>query len=279
MPRKQPQTPTDPREAQIVEDMTLDAMDYIFGKGADKITELLGTSTNTSQTMATVVYKAVRSAAERRKVTAQVNMDMDMMLGVTTAAVDMVAELAGASGQIMQGSNVDQLKHDTLLRTVVLHGEQLERTPEQKEQAMTDLRDYMSDSGAQNALDYVNRRASAEGLNPKDMERAGNEAFFGTQTPSKDALAGGIKRGLMQQAGMPEPPAAPPEVNGQPAPSATDAPPPPPQEQGIMGQGDMPPAQAPDPLPTGPGIAPAPGGPPPPQDPNAEIAPAPGRVQ
>lgn len=276
MPAKQQTTPVDPREAELVEDMTLDVMDYIYGKGADKIVEFLSSSVNTSQTMATVVYKAVRSAAEKRKASAQVEMDMDMMLGVTTAAVDMVAEVAQASGQIMQGSNVQQLKEDTLLRTVVLHGEQLERTPEQREMAMRDLRDYMSDDGAQKALNYVNRRAQTEGLNPKDMERAGNEAFFGTQTPSKDALGAGIKRGLMQKHGMPEPPPPPPEADGVPVPSATDAPP---QEPGIMGQGEMLPAQAPNPLPTGSGIAPAPGGFPPLEDPNAEIAPAPGGMQ
>ena len=277
MPRKQKDnTPVDPREAELVEDMTLDCMDYIYGKGADAIVKALSESTDTSKTLGTIVYKAVSSSAHQRKATAQVAMDMDMMMGVTTACIDMSIEVAQAAGQVMEGSNVQQLKEDVLLKTVVMHGEQLERTPEQREMAMTDLRDYSSDNGAQKALDYVNRRASAEGLNPKDMERAGNEAFFGTQTPTRDALSAGIDRGLMQKHGLPEPPAAPPEANGEVVPSATDAPP---QEQGLMDQGDMVPPQAPDPLPTGPGIAPAPGGFPPPQDPNAEIAPAPGGIQ
>ena len=277
MPRKQKDnTPVDPREAELVEDMTLDCMDYIYGKGADAIVKALSESTDTSKTMATIVYKAVSSSAHQRKATATVAMDMDMMMGVTTACIDMSLEVAQAAGQVMEGSNVQQLKEDVLLKTVVMHGEQLERTPEQKEMAMADLRDYTVSPGYQNALNYVNKRASNEGLNPKDMERAGNEAFFGTQTPTKDALSAGIDRGLMEKHGMPEPPPPAPEANGEMVPSATDAPP---QEQGLMGQEEMVPPQPPNPLPTGPGIAPVPGGPPPPQDPSAEIAPAPGRVQ
>lgn len=193
------QLPPDPREAELVEDMILDAMEYIHGKGAESINGLLSKSTDTAKTMSTIAYKIVRSVAEKHKATAQIEMDMDMMMGVTTETIDMITEVAEAGSQFMPGTNVEQLKEDTLLRVSVLHGQQLEGTEgfaeDMQVQAATDLRDYMSDGGTQKAFDYVNDRAKTEGLNPNDMMRAGNEAVFGTRTPLEDAM----KQGLMGQ--------------------------------------------------------------------------------
>ena len=189
----------DPREAELVEDMILDSMDYIFGKGSEAILEMMESSTDTSQSIATAAYKVVRSTAEKHKATAQVEMDMDMMLGVATECIDMVTEVAETSNQIIKGVNVQQIKEDALLKLTTLHGQQMEGeegfTEEQQQMAATDLRDYMSDGGTQKGFDYVNKRATAEGLNPNDMMRAGNEAVFGTKEPVADAVA----KGLMEQ--------------------------------------------------------------------------------
>ena len=87
------------------------------------------------------------------------------------------------------------------MSTVVMHGSMLERTPDQRQRAMTDLRDYLADDGTQKAFDYVNMRASKEGLNPKDMERIGNHMLWGSVQPVRDTLKAGVKQGLMDQAG------------------------------------------------------------------------------
>jgi hypothetical protein len=190
----------DPREADLVETMILDSMEYIHGKGFEPIVKQLKTSTDTQATMAAIAYKTVRGVAEKNKATARVDMDMDMLMGVTTECIDMVTEVAQAAGQVEPGSNVQQLKEDVLLKVTVLHGEQMQdengQFPiEMKQAAAADLRDYMSDAGAQKAMDYVNNRAKAEGVNPQDMIRAGNEAVFGSKNP----LAEGVNRGLMAQ--------------------------------------------------------------------------------
>ena len=188
----------DSREAELVEKMVLDSMEYIHVTGTKNIVEELNSSTDTTATMAAIAYKCVRGVAENNKATAQVDMDMDMMMGVTTECIDMVTEVAEATGQIQSGMNVEQMKEDTLLKVSVLHGEQLgdengEFPEEMKVAAATDMRDYIDSPGAQEAFDYANTRAKAEGLNPEDMKRAGNEMAFGSKNP----LAEGIDRGLM----------------------------------------------------------------------------------
>ena len=115
----------DPREAELVENMILDAMEYIHGVGSEVIVQELRNSTDTAATMAAIVYKTVRGVAENNQATARVEMDMDMMMGVTTETIDMVVEVARAAQQILPGSNEQQLKEDVLLRTTILHGEQL----------------------------------------------------------------------------------------------------------------------------------------------------------
>ena len=256
---KQDNTRPDPREAELVETMTLDLMDWMTGKAAKQIVKKVRESTNQSATMAAITYKGVKSVATKNARGAIVEMDIDMLMGVATEGIDMLTEIVEASGQIQPGSNVDRLKEDTLLKLTVMHGETIEQSPENRQAAATDLRDYMSDGGTQKAFDYMNARAAEEGINPQDMMRAGNEAVFSSRKPLED----GIKKGLMTQAadsaGPPPPQAAP--AAGPPA------------EQGLMDR--QPPPDQPYPLPTGEGIAPNPNNPPPPQAPNAELAPPP----
>lgn len=252
----------DPREAELVENMRLDVMDYIFGRGSASIVKTLKNSTNTPLSMATIAYKAVRGAAIDRKANATVDMDMDMMMGVTTDAIDMLTEVAQAANQILPGQNVQQLKEDTLLRTITLHGEQLEKeggdkgfSPEMQEAAATDLRDYMSDGGTQKAFDYINNRAKNEGLNPYDMMRAGNEQALGARKP----IAAEIKKGLMGNAvDERTQPLTPPEDVGMGG-----------GDQPLMGDpGQRTPEQQPA-MPRGEGLVPSGTGLPPMGDPNA----------
>ena len=104
----------------------------------------------------------------------------------------MITEVAKTGDQLVKGVNVQQIKEDALLKLTALHGQQIEGeegfTTEQQEAAAIDMRDYMSDGGTQKAFDYVNKRATAEGLNPNDMMRSGNEAVFGTKEPVADAV-------------------------------------------------------------------------------------------
>jgi hypothetical protein len=203
-------TSPDPREAEVVEAMILDSMEYIHGKGFEPIVKELKTAADPAATMATIAYKCVRGVAEKNKATAQVDMDMDMMMGVTTECIDMVVEVAEAANEIPRGTNVEQLKQDTLLRVTALHGDTLEQaeggfTDDMKLSAQADMRDYIDSPGAQKALDYVNERAAAEGLNPNAMMRQGQEmliekdAIVGVNLPRRTPVAEGVQQGLMQQ--------------------------------------------------------------------------------
>jgi hypothetical protein len=252
---KQLETPIDPREAELVDNMIMDVMEYIHGKGSNEIVKALENSTDTAATMSAIAYKVVKGVADKRVKSAQVEMDMDMMMGVATEAIDMVTEVAEAAKQITTGANVTQLKEDTLLRMVALHGEQLEGekgfSAEMKQAAATDLRDYMSDGGTQKAFDYVNTRAKAEGLNPQDMMRAGNEAALGKKNPIAESVTEALKPkepGLMDGAPMGSDQGPPPDR--------------PPEEPGLMDQGTVPPPNMPNPLPTGQGIVENPNVPP-----------------
>lgn len=211
MAKPQPQQ-TDPREAEMVEDMRLDVMDYIFGRASDGVRKTLTESTNTSASIGAIAYKATAIAAEKAQETAQVEMDMDMMLGVVTDAIDMTVEVAEAAQVLPKGSDLARIREDSLLQATVIHGQTLENSgtqkgfsEEQKMQAQADMRDYMSDGGTQKAFDYVNARAKSEGMNPYDMMRAGNEAALGNKHPLQD----GITKGLMSQQPMQNPPELP----------------------------------------------------------------------
>ena len=255
--RAHPPIQNDPREAELVEAMIMDSMEYIHGKGSQEIVKALETSIDAADVAAAIAYKVVKGVADKNAGMARIEMDMDMLMGVATEAIDRVGEVAEAAGQIIPGTNTDQFREDTLLRLTVLHGEQLEGeegfTPEQKRAASTDLRDYMSDGGTQKAFDYINGRAKSEGLNPQDMMRAGNEAALGSKNPLSDAITDSLK----EQTGLMASPAA-----AQPGQVPNSGP-------GLMGGApDMP-----NPLPTGPGIAQPPGQYPPQEDPNAALLP------
>lgn len=299
--KREEQTPVDPREAEVVENMKLDVMDYLYGRGFDGVVESLSSTTDTTAAMATIAYRAVRGAAEKNKATAQVEMDMDMMLGVATEAIDMITEVAQASDQLVPGANTMRIKEDALLKMTALHGEQMtaegKLTPEVKEQARTDMRDYMNSPGVDKAFAYVNDRASAEGVNPNDMIRAGNELVIGQRRPLQVA----VKQGLMgqqmalgnmrgaerdAQAALDAQPTEVPE-GANPARDAYGgimdqgrSPPPPmgsnhapmPERYKVGGQprtGPLP--QMPDPMPTGEALIPS--GLPPAEDPNAALIP------
>lgn len=258
--------PVDPRETELFDKMVLDTMEYIHGVATEEIVKVLENSVDTVRSMATIAYKAVRGVAEKNQATAQIEMDMDMMMGLTAETIEMVEEIVVASGQMPQGANSEQMRQDTMLRVAVLHGEQLESagfTDEQRQMAETDLRDYMSDAGMDKAFNYINDRAKSEGVNPEDMKRAGNEMVFGSRRPIHEAIKIGLGKQtapLMTGASMKAAPMSPEEVPPLP-PEPTQEPAP------LMGS----PPQPPNPLPTGEGLVPS--GLPPAAAPNEEIAP------
>jgi len=226
MPRQVEGTPpVDPREQELFDTMVMDVMEYIHGVGSEQIEKLLRDSTDTRQTMANIAYKAVRGVMDKNAKTATIEMDMDIVLGLTTEAIDMVEEFGVAANQVMDGTNITQLKEDVLLKVAVLHGEQLEAagfTEEQKQIAATDMRDYMADKGINKAFDYVNSRAMAEGMNPNDMMRAGNEAALGARRPLADAMEAAAKHKVADSPLMSAAAGLPPEPSYGPSGPAVD---------------------------------------------------------
>ena len=195
---KRAEAPHDPRETELFDTLVMDSMEYVHGIATEEIVKILENSTDTTRSIATIVYKSVRGVAEKNQASAQIEMDMDMMMGLTAETIEMVGEIAEAAGQVPKGINTEQMRHDAMLRVAVLHGEQLEAegfTDEQRRAAETDLRDYMMDEGMDKAFTYVNDRAKSEGTNPADMKRVGNEMVYGSRRPLTDA----VKFGLDQQ--------------------------------------------------------------------------------
>jgi len=189
--------PPDAREAELVENMVLDAMEYVHGRGTDNILRVLRETEGTAHTVAEAAYRVVKRVAKKNEATARVAMDMDMMLGVATETIDMVVEVAQAANTLNPGANLQSLKGDALLGMSVMHGTALGApTTDQKAQAATDMRDYMADEGTRKAFDYVASRANEQGLNVNDMVRAGNQLLYGSRTPVEDRLKAGITEGL-----------------------------------------------------------------------------------
>lgn len=283
MAEKNKPQPIDSREAELVEEMRLDVMDWIHGKASEGIVKSYKESTDTALTTGALAYKATKIAATNQQRFARAEMDMDMMLGVVTEAIDMLTEVAETAKVIPPGTDMTRLREDSLLRATTIHGETLENTgpqkgfsPDQKAAAQADLRDYMSDGGTQKAFDYVNRRAHADGQNPYDMMRAGNEAVFGAKHPLRD----GIKKGLMDTTPRPLPANANTDRGGAVDPALVDDMATRQSDLAFSAQDNgptplMPPPDMPRKLPAGEGISPNPDNPPTTRPgPDNELAPA-----
>ena len=121
---------------------------------------------------------------------------MDMAMGLATGIIDMLMEIQERINPGMsENTNTQRLREDTLLKTTMLHGEQMGDAPETKEEAQSMLRGLMEDGTVDRAFGYVNRRANEEGLNVDDMMRRGNEMLTGQRRP----VTGAIEEALMPQ--------------------------------------------------------------------------------
>jgi len=193
---EQPNNVGAPPQAQrdLLDQMVAEAVDYIHGKARTQVVEQLRNSTNTSETIAAITYKVSRGIIERHKQDGMaMDIGMDFAVGLAAEIIDMQIEMMERINPgFAENSNMQRVREDAMMRAITLHGEQVEDTPENREEASVMLRGMMQDGTADKAFGYVNNRADQDGLNVDDMMRRGNEQTTGQRKP----LTGAIRAGL-----------------------------------------------------------------------------------
>lgn len=189
--QKDPAYPMGDEMQDQLDQLIAEAIDYIHGKGRDAIIEQLDNSDDTSGTMAAITYKVSKALLERHKKDRSLDITMDLAMGLATEVIDMQVEmLERMNPGLTNNTNVNRLREDALLKTTIMHGEQLEKEggPSLKDDARVMLADFIRDGTADNAFQYVNKRANQEGLNVDDMMRKGNEMLTGKRRPIAAAV-------------------------------------------------------------------------------------------
>ena len=187
---------------EILNQLVAEAVDYIHGKARDQVVHQLGNAKDTSQTMAGIAYKASEGILKKHKKRG-FDVDMALAMGLATEIIDMELEMLERISPDVANSNQQQLREDTLLRTMLIHAEKVqEENPDAKEDAMVMMRSFIEDGSTDQAFEYVNKRAAREGINIDDMKRAGNEMAMSTVGGGKRPVAAGVEQAM--QGGPPE---------------------------------------------------------------------------
>ena len=187
------------QQQEFISQLTAEAVEYLHGRARKDVVRKLTQSTNTPETMGAITYKLARGLLEKhKKAGMSMELDMGVAMGVATEIIDMQVEMLERVAPDKLG-DPQKTREDALLRTMLLHAEQLGDDPAAKEEAQQMLRGFMQDGTVDQAFGYVNQRAAQEGVSVDDMMLAGNklaaQAVGGGQKP----LAQGVQQGLMNQ--------------------------------------------------------------------------------
>lgn len=194
---QQPPVAMEGPTGELLTQLIAEAVDYIHGKAREQVIEKLTASQNTSETISAITYKLTRGLLEKHKEQGMaMDIEMDLAMGLATEVIDMQMEILERIKPDL-GPQAQKIREDALLRTMMIHAEQMEGNPDAKADAETMLRGFIQDGTADTAFGYMNKRAAQEGLSTEDMIRTGNKAVEqmvgGGQTP----VAAGVQQGLM----------------------------------------------------------------------------------
>jgi len=229
-------------DQMFIDQMTAEATMYIFDSARQEVLDAIINTENTAEAIGATTYKVTKGLLEKhKKVGLSLGADMSHAVALGTEVTDMLVDMVQAA-QPNAILNPDKLREESLMRTTVMHGEDVEKIgdPEAKEEAQVMYASMMQDGTVDQAMGYVNSRASDLGLNTNDMMRTGVEQgskFAEDTAAAKDPLKEGIAKGIHNMSLPGEEPAAlAPEQAAAPA------------EQPIMAEAQAPAPPSADPM-------------------------------
>ena len=171
---------------QLVDSLITQVEQHIHGQAREDILARLSENP-TADTMAEVTHTTImemdRQAADRGA-----PLDIDVLMGVATETIDMLIEILEAMGVKV---NVEEMREETLLKTVMLHMKHVEGDPEQKAAAEELLIALSADGTMEQSMMHINKKADAS---TEQMAAAGAQMA----SPQPKPVAAGVRQGLMQ---------------------------------------------------------------------------------
>ena len=164
--------------------------DYLHGDARDQVAQsLAGAGDKLAETMASITYQVVTQVAEQAS--GEMDLEIDMLLGVATETIDFLIEIAQAVGAPV--GDLDDLRGRVLMLTVQAHMAKVQDDPEEVAAAKELLAQMMEDGTFDQGMAYVNSKIQAEGLDPANIQAQGVRMA----QPQPDPLAAGVRQGLM----------------------------------------------------------------------------------
>ena len=195
----------DSEQGQFVDQLTAEAIEYIHGTAKDEVLSAVTDTDNTGAAIGATTYKITAGLLDKHKKEGMaMDIEMDVVMGVATEVIDMLAEILEATQPDAIG-NGQKLREDALLQAMMMHTEKFEGDDRAKEEAEVMLRGMVQDGTADKAFNYVNKRAAEEGVNTNDMQRQGNTLLADSgysqnrNAQQERPVAAGVRQGLMEQ--------------------------------------------------------------------------------
>ena len=171
---------------ELVNSLVTQVEQHIHGPAREQILAQLSENP-TADTMAEITHSTImamdQQAAERGA-----PLDIDVLMGVATETIDMLIEILEAMGAEV---NPDEMREETLLKTVMLHMKEVEGDPEQQAAAQELLAVLGADGTLEQSMDHINQKASAS---KEEMQMVGQQMA----APQPKPVAAGVRQGLMQ---------------------------------------------------------------------------------
>jgi hypothetical protein len=184
-------------EQGFLSQLIAEAVEYLHGRARKQVVRQLTAADNLSETMSAITYKLARGLLEKHKKQGMsMDIDMGLAMGLATEVIDMQIEMVERVAPERLGTDPQKLREDTLLRTMMMHAEQLKDDPAAQEEAQQLLRAFMQDGSADQAFSYVNQRAAQEGQNVEDMIRAGDSMARQVVGGGQRPVAAGVQQGM-----------------------------------------------------------------------------------
>ncbi len=171
----------------LVNRLNAQVSDQIHGPAREKILSQFEGSPD-AETMAEVTYRIVIDVDSQAN-SRGAPLGIDVLMGVATETIDTLIEMLQAMGVTL---NEDEMREETLIRVVMLHGESVKDDPEEKAAAQELLAQLTDDGTIQGAMNHIGEKADKT---PEEIMAAGQQMAGPQQNP----LAAGVQQGLMNQ--------------------------------------------------------------------------------
>lgn len=199
-------------DADFLNMLSAEAIEYIHGTSKDEVVDVLTNTDDTAQAVGAAAYKITKGLMTKHKPDAlSLEADMSHATALATEVTDMLIEVVEAA-QPNAALDVNKLREEALLRAVVMHGEDVDKSADEttREEAQAIYATMMQNGEVDEAYSYVNRRSQELGINTADTERKGIQqgikwAESSASVFNKKPVAEGVQQGLEAQAAPPPP--------------------------------------------------------------------------